>query len=214
MEKYDEEYFEMGTVTGKSCYSNYHWMPEKTIRAVHYLIEYMGLRMGDSLLDFGCAKGYYVKAFRMLGIDAFGVDISEYAISQAPEDVRKYVGKLNGPDETFFTGRDYEWFFTKDTLEHMEVEELGNLLADAAKFFPKAFHIIPLGNGTNFYCPENNNDTTHQIRETYDWWIRTFAFCGWRLKSFTFQIPGIKEEHYRTHPEGHGFFLLERIEEE
>jgi SAM-dependent methyltransferase len=47
------------------------------------------------VLDVGCAKGFLVKAFRDIGIEACGVDISEYALSTAPEDVRKYLYKVD-----------------------------------------------------------------------------------------------------------------------
>ena len=36
------------------------------------------------VLDVGCAKGSLVCAFRDSGVDAFGVDVSQYAISSAP----------------------------------------------------------------------------------------------------------------------------------
>ena len=35
-----------------------------------------------TFLDVGCAYGYLVEALRDLGVDAYGVDVSEYAISQ------------------------------------------------------------------------------------------------------------------------------------
>ena len=30
-EEYDEDYFEHGEATGKSCYTNYRWMPTRTL---------------------------------------------------------------------------------------------------------------------------------------------------------------------------------------
>jgi SAM-dependent methyltransferase len=36
------------------------------------------------VLDVGCAKGSFVFAFRELGVEAYGVDVSAYAISCAP----------------------------------------------------------------------------------------------------------------------------------
>ena len=48
------------------------------------------------VLDAGCAKGFLVEALRDRGIEAFGVDISEYAISEVRPDIREYcrVGSL------------------------------------------------------------------------------------------------------------------------
>ena len=39
----------------------------------------------------GCAKGSLVCAFRDLGISAYGVDVSEYAIASAPDYLRKHL---------------------------------------------------------------------------------------------------------------------------
>jgi 2-polyprenyl-3-methyl-5-hydroxy-6-metoxy-1,4-benzoquinol methylase len=46
---------------------------------------------GREVLDVGCAKGFLVRHLRSLGIDAWGCDISEYAIARAPDDVREHV---------------------------------------------------------------------------------------------------------------------------
>lgn len=43
------------------------------------------------VLDVGCAKGFLVRHLRELGVDAWGCDVSDYAIATAPEDVKPYV---------------------------------------------------------------------------------------------------------------------------
>ena len=51
------------------------------------------------VLDAGCAMGHLVAALRDLGVEAYGIDVSEYAISQVREDIRPYcvVGSLTEP---------------------------------------------------------------------------------------------------------------------
>src|SRR5579862_3672374 len=80
---YDESYFLRGKESGKSLYENYRWMPDLTIPMVQRIIEHCGIRRGDSILDFGCARGYVVRAFRELGYNAYGYDISRWAIENA-----------------------------------------------------------------------------------------------------------------------------------
>lgn len=46
-----------------------------------------------TFLDVGCAFGYLVKGLRELGVDAYGIDISEYALDKADEDVKPYLAK-------------------------------------------------------------------------------------------------------------------------
>lgn len=69
---YDREYFEYGVETGKSNYQNYRWIPELTIPMAMTIIDLLGIKPNESVLDYGCAKGYLVKALRMLHRNAWG----------------------------------------------------------------------------------------------------------------------------------------------
>jgi methyltransferase family protein len=70
-----------------------------------------------SALDAGCAMGFLVEALRDRGVDAFGFDLSEYAIERVREDVRPYcwVGSVGDP-----LPRDYDLIICLEVLEHVE----------------------------------------------------------------------------------------------
>ena len=70
------------------------------------MVEHFQLKPGDRVLDVGCAKGFLVKDFVDLGIDAFGLDISKYAILNCPTDIvgRLHIGSADNlpfPDDSF-----------------------------------------------------------------------------------------------------------------
>jgi len=70
------------------------------------IIEHFNLSAGDRVLDVGAAKGFLVKDLLDLDIDCYGVDISEYAVTNCHPDVvgRMHVGsadRLHFPDESF-----------------------------------------------------------------------------------------------------------------
>jgi len=70
------------------------------------IIEHFNLSAGDRVLDVGAAKGFLVKDLLELDIDCYGVDISEYAVTNCHPDVigRMHVGsadRLHFPDESF-----------------------------------------------------------------------------------------------------------------
>ena len=44
------------------------------------IVKEYNLKKGSKVLDVGCGKGFLVKDLINLGIDAYGLDISEYAI--------------------------------------------------------------------------------------------------------------------------------------
>ena len=54
--------------------------------------------IGKKLLVLGAAYGWEVKGFRDLGIDAWGVDVSSYAISQAQPAIQPYLINQNALD--------------------------------------------------------------------------------------------------------------------
>jgi SAM-dependent methyltransferase len=73
-----------------------------------------------SVLDAGCAIGMLVEQLRKRGVDAFGVDISDYALSQMPDDVREHcwVGSLADP-----LPRRYDLITCIEVVEHMPANE-------------------------------------------------------------------------------------------
>ena len=69
-----------------------------------------------SVLDAGCAMGFLVEKLREEGAEAFGIDISEYAIENVHESVRSFcdVGSILEPFP-----RKYDLIVTIEVLEHL-----------------------------------------------------------------------------------------------
>jgi len=79
-----------------------------------------------SVLDAGCAMGFLVEALRKRGVEAWGFDISEYAISQVDESVREYcrVGSITDPPD-----RRYDLTVCIEVLEHVPPAETDAAIA-------------------------------------------------------------------------------------
>ena len=69
-----------------------------------------------SVYDAGCAKGFMVRAFAERGIDAFGGDISAFAIADAPPDL---APRLEVKDLTEPFDRRFDVITCVEVLEHM-----------------------------------------------------------------------------------------------
>jgi ubiquinone/menaquinone biosynthesis C-methylase UbiE len=72
------------------------------------IVRHFGLQAGQRVLDVGCAKGFLVKDLMKVcpGLDVYGLDISEYAVSHCEPEVigRLHVGsadRLPFPDSSF-----------------------------------------------------------------------------------------------------------------
>jgi len=100
--EYGKEYFDGSRDVGYGGYRyDGRWVP-----VAKDIVQQYGLKPGDKVLDVGCAKGFLVKDLLALGIDAYGLDVSEYAaVNCEPEVVgRIHVGtaeRLPFPDKSF-----------------------------------------------------------------------------------------------------------------
>jgi len=197
---FDEDYYEHGVESRKSCYSNYRWIPELTIPMAMSIIDHMEIRKHQTILDFGCAKGYLVKAFRLLNRPAWGVDISQYAIDNADPMVKDYV--------SIYTPKNYIFDFciAKDVFEHIPIPDLKSILRQITA--RRMFAVIPLGEGGIFRAPSNNMDITHCTCMGEIEWQELFADCDWSIESFSFRIAGIKDSYSKMDPTAHGFFTM------
>jgi SAM-dependent methyltransferase len=195
---FDRDYFEAGVETGVSLYSNYRWMPELTIPFAAHICELLSLRWGQSVLDFGCAKGYLVHALRLLHREAYGYDISPYAIRAAPQEVYPYVS--TSLDQT----RSYDWIIAKDVLEHVPMPEIVPTLKILRDLSKKMFVIVPLGEDGKYVIPAMHSDVTHEIAEDINWWTETLVDGGFSVWTACHRIEGMKD-HWASYEKGHAF---------
>lgn len=210
--RYDADYYLRGKQTGKSLYENYRWLPELTIPMAQRIAAHLGIEIGHSVFDFGCARGYLVRALRELGYDAFGYDVSEWAITNADEKVAKYLTR----DKlvAFNRPRMYDWCVAKDVLEHCEFVQyaIDGLLLAARR---GVFAVVPLtaydGSGHRYVVEEYEADVTHCQRHTLIGWMDKFIRPGWRVEG-AYRVPGVKD-NYAHHERGNGFITARRIEE-
>ena len=111
---YDESYYR--TYEGGSYDRGGHWT-----RFFGYIADEVVARWAPrTSLDAGCALGIFVEELRRRGVDAWGVDVSEYAIAKVPEETRPFcfVGSLA---EELPEGmpRRYDLASCIEVLEHM-----------------------------------------------------------------------------------------------
>jgi len=191
-ELFGEDYFLNGIESGLSNYVDYKWLPELTLPMARSFMGIFNIGKGSTVLDFGCSRGYFVKALREHRVKAFGVDISEWAIKNCDTDVVGYVfNKLE------YCQNSFDYVFSKDVLEHIPMEELTKILENLFNICTEAaIFIVPLAKseGGEYIYPADELDKTHIHRKTLQGWvdlIEPFA------KDFTIfvsnKIPSLKK---------------------
>ena len=120
--KFGKEFFDGDRRTGYGGF-HYHprfWEPVAPDFQAHY-----DLRSGDSLLDVGCAKGFMLYDFMrsVPGLIVAGLDISEYAIEHAIEEVRPFC-RLGDARELPFKNNSYDVVVSVNTIHNLDRTDL------------------------------------------------------------------------------------------
>lgn len=160
-EIYNEEYYR--TSCGELPYTDKAWIPfyEKVADNIVNSIK------PKTVLDVGCAMGYLVAALRDRGVEAYGIDVSEYAISKVREDISEYCkvnSALNSLPKEFPTK--YDLLVTIEVIEHLYEE-------DSVLFLDK---ITNYSDDIIFSStPDDIWETTHYNVQQPEYWIKRFA---------------------------------------
>lgn len=200
---FDEKYFEDGVRHRVSAYENYRWMPERTIREASSIINNIKF---DTVLDYGCAKGFMVYALRLLGKEAYGADVSEYAVENCHPKVKDYLQVIENSEQ--LTGG-WDLIIAKDVLEHIPKELIPSVLSELRRRCKTLFVAVPLGDGKRYRIREYEMDVTHVVREPEEWWLTTIVDAGFKIKYFDYEFGHLKENWTGNHPHGNAFIVAE-----
>ena len=82
MKEYDANFFEEQYLNGDNSNYGESYFSEEKIKAKRNFCSEIMLNLNPKrVLEIGCAYGYHVKFFNEIGVEAHGVDISNYAIT-------------------------------------------------------------------------------------------------------------------------------------
>jgi len=134
------------------------------------------------VLDVGCAKGSLVCAFRESGVEAFGVDISEYAISSAPMSLQSFLTVVDLDKNSLPFKNDFFDFVTfLGSIEYLRnhkhvIAELERVMVDDGSMFLTTLYRQPEGDIYRF----NVHSKAFWLEEFERWSIPSvyYAFMG------------------------------------
>lgn len=106
------------------------------------------------VLDAGCAKGFQVRALRQAGLEAWGFDLSAYAVEAAPEDVRPWL-KVGNCQSMGFEDASFDLMLVMETLEHIPPTDLDITLDEVDRVSSRWVMATIPSDGLTHFGPEH-----------------------------------------------------------
>jgi len=112
-------------------YGGFNYMPRFWQPVIPTFRDYWSLSSNSSVLDVGCAKGFMLHDLAELipGISVKGVDISDYAIENAIDDMKPHVEVANAINLPF-ENNSFDVVISINTIHNLEREECGKALQE------------------------------------------------------------------------------------
>lgn len=120
-------------------------------------------------MEFGCGKGPRVLAMNQIGLPSRGIELSQYAVDNKLHPLVEQGDILNYSGE-----KQFDLTIAYDLFEHIPYEEINK----AIETFINASNIHILVSVPVIGDPNLENDPTHIIKETKEWWIKQFTQKG------------------------------------
>ncbi len=185
--QFGREFFDGDRNHGYGGY-NYHarfWQPVVPTFQAHW-----GLSKDSSILDVGCAKGFMMFDLAQLipGINVKGVDISEYAIANALEDMKPHLQVANAT-KLPFQDKSFDVTISINSIHNLERDECGKALQEIERVSRKGSFIT-----VDAYRNEEEKkrmyawNLTAKTIMSVDEWVEFFKEVGYTGDYFWF-IP-------------------------
>lgn len=175
--EYGEMYFDGPREYGYGGYRyDGRWKP-----IAEDIIQHFNLKPGMKILDIGCAKGFLVKDLMLMcpGLQAFGLDISEYAVKNCEPEV---VGRIykGDADNLMFPDNSFDAVISINAIHNLPRERCKNALREIERVAPGKGYVQV----DSYYTPEQKEIfldwvLTAEFHEYPDGWKQLFAEAGY-----------------------------------
>jgi ubiquinone/menaquinone biosynthesis C-methylase UbiE len=149
------------------CYGGYHYMPGRWMPVAEVMTEHYGLKSGDKVLDIGCGKGFLLYEISLLvpGIEIYGIDISDYAISNSKEEIKDRL-QIGNANQLPFPDDHFDLVYSITTLHNLHNYDLNSSLVEMER----------VGKKNKYICVESYRNELEKANLLY-WQVTCEAFC-------------------------------------
>ncbi len=161
--KFAYDYWDGDRKTGYGGYSyDGRWRKVADAIVAHY-----GIKPGDRVLDIGCGKAFLLYDIMQAvpGVEVAGIDISDYAIENAKEEVRPFLTKANA-GKLPFADDSFDLVISITTLHNLFCYDLYEALREIERVCKRHKYI----------CVESYRNESEKANLLY-WQLTCEMFC-------------------------------------
>jgi protein-L-isoaspartate(D-aspartate) O-methyltransferase len=178
--QYGYDYWDGDRKTG---FGGYYYKEGYWTQVAKPMIEYYGLKPGDKILDVGCGKGFLLYDLKkeIPGLEVKGIDISEYALEHAKEEIKPFL-QFGNAVELPFEDNSFDLVISLNTIHNLycfdmlralkEIERVGRkhkyfVVESYRTLEEKTNMLYWVLTGECFFCDEE-----------WNWWIKQAGYTG------------------------------------
>jgi protein-L-isoaspartate(D-aspartate) O-methyltransferase len=169
----------------KICYGGYRYMEGRWEKVARAMADHYGIKAGDKILDIGCGKAFLLYDFTKVvpGVEIHGIDISQYAIDHAKEEVkhRLLVGNATALP---YPDREFDFVFSINTLHNLHCFDLDRALREMER----------VGKRNKYLCVESYRNEREKANLLY-WQVTCEAFNTPEEWQWWFEQTGYTGDH-------------------
>jgi len=165
------------------CYGGYRYMEGRWEKVARAMAEHYGIRPGDRVLDVGCGKGFLLYDFTKVvpGLELYGLDISQYAIENAKDEIKDRL-QVGNATSLPFPDHYFDFVYSITTLHNLHCYDLDKALREIQRVAKK----------NKYVCVESYRNEEEKANLLYwqvtceafntpqewDWWFKHTGYTG------------------------------------
>ena len=166
-------------------YGGYKYIEGRWEKVARAVAEHYGLKPGDKILEVGCGKGFLLYDFTKVvpGIEVYGIDISQYAITHSKEEIKDRI-QLGNATSLPYPDNHFDFVISINVVHGLYNYDLDKALREIER----------VGKKNKYICVESYRNETEKANLLY-WQVTCEAFCTPEEWNWWFKHTGYSGDH-------------------